>query len=208
VGTPALDGNWVLADVRCASGPLGELGARIAEPVHTRALEEVYEVDNGAFTWRVRERTPGADQNQYCETVLTGTWTADGKTLRSSGATFQSRNGVHGYKCYEPFQHPKAEASHELGYELGHDRLQIHHKNPRAVMKDHQGHERVLLGCETGSDLLYFFERELGGSPQKKAPAPKRERRSRALRRHSKWRPRISCWSNVGATTVWLVSSS
>lgn len=158
VGTPALDGRWQLADVRCVSGSLGELGASIAVSVHARTLDENYEVSDGAFTWRVRERQPGADENAYCETILTGTWKADGKSLRSSGATFVSRTGHGGYKCYEPFQHPKAEASADHTYELGHGRLVVHHRNPRAVVKTKP--ERTESGCLDGSDLLYVFERQ------------------------------------------------
>jgi hypothetical protein len=160
VGTPALDGKWQLADVRCASGALGRLGQNIVVPVHERTLDESYEVDNGVFTWRVRERARGGVEGQYCETVLTGTWTADGKSLRSSGAKFVSREGHGGYKCYEPFQHPKAEASHDHAYELGGGRLSIHHKNPRAAFKDAKGKLQEVVGCEDGSDLLYVFERQ------------------------------------------------
>jgi hypothetical protein len=151
VGTPALDGTWYLADIRCASGgKLGEIGAMLAYTVHRGAQEEFYEVNDGAFTWHVRERDPAGPKSAYCETTLTGTWTADGRTLTSSGATFEKREGKGGYLCYEPFQHPRAEKSAAHIYELGGDRLAIHHKNPVI------GKRR---GCDDGADLVYVFER-------------------------------------------------
>ena len=159
VGTPALDGHWQLADVRCASGALGELGQRIVVPVHERTLDESYEVENGAFTWRVRERARGGVEEQYCETVMTGSGYADGKILRSSSTKLESRKGVGGYQCYDLVRKPKTEASRDYQYELGGGRLMIHHKNPKAAVQDEKGKLREIAGCEDGSDLLYVFER-------------------------------------------------
>jgi hypothetical protein len=163
IGTPALEGEWQLVDVKCSTGRLGEIGANVAVAIHTRAQDERYIVDeNGAFTWRVRERGAyGGSQESYCETLFTGTFSADGHTLHSSGAKFESRKPYGGYQCYELKEPPRTDKPSDHAYELGGRALVIHHKSPEVrVQGKDKGKDKVYKGCEDGSEMLYILEKQ------------------------------------------------
>ncbi len=151
---PAL-GTWKLVSVNCASGELGKLGLDNQRDISSGTVETFQVVSQTDVQQQIYERKGGPED--FCKTVFSAKWTAQGSSVHVSGNKFVSRESHGKFKCYEPY-HQRTEKQRDFDVKVRLDGDKFSVISPDITIIDAKKMPQHF--CVAGSDFVSTYQKQ------------------------------------------------